>query len=75
MPLDASYNIDTRNDLLDAEKLMLKQKSVCDDLFSVKNKNIVITGSSGLLGNYYAMILAKRGANLALIDIDIENSE
>jgi len=75
MPLDASYNIDTRNDLLDAEKLMQKQKPVCDDLFSVKNKNIVITGSSGLLGNYYAMILAKRGANLALIDIDIENSE
>ena len=73
MPLDTSYNIDTPNDLIDAEKLMQKQNS--ENLFSVKNKNIVITGSSGLLGNYYASILAERGANLALIDIDTKNSE
>jgi len=75
MPLDASYNIDTQNDLLDAEKLMQKQKHEDDDIFSVNNKNIVITGSSGLLGNYYAMILAERGANLALIDRDTKNTE
>ncbi len=75
MPLDTSYNIDTQNDLLDAEKLMQKQKHEDNDIFSVKNKNIVITGSSGLLGNYYAMILAERGANLALVDIDTKNSE
>lgn len=73
MPLDASYNIDTPNDLIDAEKLMQKQNS--ENIFSVKNKNIVITGSSGLLGNYYAKILAEKGANLALIDIDTQNSE
>ena len=73
MPLEASYNIDTPNDLIDAEKLMQKQNS--ENIFSVKNKNIVITGSSGLLGNYYAKILAEKGANLALIDIDTQNSE
>ena len=73
MALHTSYNIDTQNDLLDAEKLMQTQKH--DDIFSVSNKNIVITGSSGLLGNYYAMILAERGSNLALIDIDTKNSE
>lgn len=75
MPLDTSYNIDTKNDLLDAEKLMQKQAQEHDDVFSVKNKNIAITGSSGLLGSYYSMILAERGANLALIDIDTKNSE
>ena len=75
MPLDTSYNIDTQNDLLDAKKLMQKLKHEDDDIFSVNNKNIVITGSSGLLGNYYAMILAERGANLALIDIDTKNSK
>jgi len=75
MPLDTSINIDTQNDLLDAEKLMQKQRHEDDDIFSVKNKNIVITGSSGLLGNYYATILAERGANLALIDINTKNSQ
>mgnify|MGYP003973041393 FL=1 len=73
MSLDTSYNIDTKNDLIDAEKLMQKQNP--KNIFSVKNKNIVITGSSGLLGNYYATILAEQGANLALIDIDTKNSE
>ena len=58
MPLDASYNIDTPNDLIDAEKLMQKQNS--ENIFSVKNKNIVITGSSGLLGNYYAKYFGRK---------------
>ena len=38
---------------------------------SVKNKNIVITGSSGLLGSFYSEILLQSGANIALIDIDL----
>ena len=43
---------------------------MADELFSVKGKNIVLTGSSGLLGSAYAKALIKRGANMALIDID-----
>ena len=45
-----------------------------DDVFSVKDKNIVLTGSSGLLGSFYSEILLQRGANIALIDIDIGKS-
>jgi NAD(P)-dependent dehydrogenase (short-subunit alcohol dehydrogenase family) len=45
-----------------------------DDLFSVDKKNIVLTGSSGLLGSKYARSLAERGANLALIDLLPEKS-
>lgn len=40
-----------------------------DRLFSVKNKNIVLTGSSGLLGSVYAKALLQREANIATIDI------
>jgi len=46
-----------------------------DKLFSVKNKNIVITGSSGLLGSAYAVALSERGANVALIDIKTKKSK
>ena len=46
-----------------------------DNLFSVKHKNIVLTGSSGLLGSAYARSLLSRGANLALIDVNIEISQ
>ena len=45
-----------------------------DELFSVKGKNIVLTGSSGLLGSAYAKALIKRGANMALIDINTKVS-
>ena len=46
-----------------------------DKLFSVKNMNIVITGTSGLLGNTYARALLLRGANVALIDIQGKESK
>jgi short-subunit dehydrogenase len=46
-----------------------------DDLFSVKNKNIILTGSSGLLGSAYARSLLSRGANIALIDINTKPSQ
>lgn len=39
-------------------------------MFSVKNLNIIITGSSGLLGSFYSRLLLSRGANIAMIDID-----
>lgn len=43
-------------------------KKISDKLFSVENKNIILTGSSGLLGSAYARALLERGANMALID-------
>lgn len=43
-------------------------KKFHDELFSVKEKNIILTGSSGLLGKAYSQALLERGANLALID-------
>lgn len=45
-----------------------------DDLFSVKNKNIILTGSSGLLGSTYARALIDRRANMALVDIKPQTS-
>ena len=46
-----------------------------DELFSVKDKNIILTGSSGLLGSAYARSLLSRGANMALIDIKTKESQ
>ena len=40
------------------------------NLFSIKNKNIILTGSSGMLGSHYADFLSSCGANLILLDID-----
>lgn len=45
-----------------------------DDLFSVDEKTVVLTGSSGLLGSAYARALLERGANLAMIDINLKES-
>jgi len=45
-----------------------------EELFSVRNKNIILTGSSGLLGSAYSRALLERGANMALIDINTDIS-
>jgi cyclopentanol dehydrogenase len=39
---------------------------------NVKNKSVVITGASGVLGSAMAKVLAKNGAIAALLDIDAE---
>jgi len=67
MSPEMSHNIDTMDDLRKAEKI-LQQQNTPQNLFSVKNRNILLTGASGLLGSYFARILLERGANLALID-------
>ena len=36
----------------------------------LKNKNIILTGSSGILGSKLSQKLLDEGANIALIDID-----
>ena len=53
----------------------MKKNDIISKLFDLNNKNIVITGSSGLLGSQYANILAAAGANLILLDIDIKKNK
>ena len=38
--------------------------------FSLKNKNIVITGAGGIIGQKLSQALLDTGANIALIDIN-----
>ena len=66
MPMELSYNIDNEDDLHNAERILQNQNIY--DLFSVKGKNIIITGASGLLGSFFSRTLLEGGANLALID-------
>ena len=40
------------------------------DRFKLKGKNIILTGSAGLLGNQYAETLSQAGANVMLLDCD-----
>ena len=43
--------------------------------FNLKNKTIVLTGSSGKVGSRFSEILSKAGANLILIDKNTEKNE
>ena len=73
MTMELSYDIDGMDDLRKTEKILQQQK--INNLFSVKGKNIVLTGASGLLGSYYARTLLEAGANMALIDHNPQVSE
>lgn len=44
-------------------------------LFSLKGKNVVITGSAGLLGSQYAHIVSEAGASVILVDIDKKKND
>ena len=44
-------------------------------MFDLKNRNIVITGSAGLLGSQYALTLSKAGANTILVDLDKKRNQ
>jgi|TARA_B110000263_G_scaffold210611_1_gene193204 NAD(P)-dependent dehydrogenase (short-subunit alcohol dehydrogenase family) len=44
-------------------------------MFDLKNRNIVITGSAGLLGSQYALTLSKAGANVILVDLDKKRNQ
>jgi len=48
---------------------MTQQKSI-SKIFNLKNKVVVLTGSSGRLGSEYTHILSQAGANVVLIDIN-----
>ena len=43
--------------------------------FDLKNKTIVLTGSAGRVGSQFSEILSEAGANLILIDRDVEKNE
>ena len=46
------------------------QQNPISKIFNLKNKVVVLTGSSGRLGSEYAHILSQAGANVVLIDIN-----
>jgi NAD(P)-dependent dehydrogenase (short-subunit alcohol dehydrogenase family) len=46
-----------------------------NDLFSVKNKVILLTGGSGILGSYMTKHLAKEGADVIILDRNKESGD
>jgi NAD(P)-dependent dehydrogenase (short-subunit alcohol dehydrogenase family) len=51
------------------------KKSYISNLFDIRGKNIVLTGSAGLLGSHYADFLSSNGANLILVDVDEKKNQ
>ena len=45
------------------------------DLFTLSKKKILLSGASGYLGYHFAKGLASHGAELALVDINIDKLE
>ena len=50
-------------------------KKSISKLFGLKNKTVILTGSSGRLGNEYAHILSEAGANVILADIETQKNK
>ena len=48
------------------------EKNIISQIFSLKHKVVVLTGSAGRLGTRYAHVLSDAGANVVLVD-KIEN--
>ena len=48
---------------------MIKKNSV-NKLFDIKNQNIILTGSSGMLGTQFSHFMSEAGANVILVDIN-----
>ncbi len=46
-----------------------------EDLFSLKDKNAVVVGGGGVLAGAMAEGLAKAGANIAILDLNLENAQ
>ena len=45
---------------------------MAQDLFSVENKTVIVTGGLGQLGRQFAIALADRGAKVAVFDSTID---
>ena len=53
----------------------MNKKNIIYDLFQLENKIVVLTGSSGRLGSQYAHILSAAGANVVLVDKEINKNK
>ncbi|WP_427138369.1 SDR family oxidoreductase [Psychrobacillus psychrodurans] len=42
------------------------------NLFNLTNKNVIVTGGAGILGSHFCSGLADAGANVAVVDINIQ---
>jgi NAD(P)-dependent dehydrogenase (short-subunit alcohol dehydrogenase family) len=51
------------------------RKNDINDIFNIHGKNIILTGSAGLLGSHYADFLSSNGANLILIDVNEKKNQ
>ncbi|MEN8191711.1 MAG: SDR family oxidoreductase [Bacteroidota bacterium] len=49
--------------------------SYVEDMFGLKGKNAVIVGGGGVLAGAMAEGLAKAGANIAILDLNLENAQ
>ncbi|WP_220462851.1 SDR family oxidoreductase [Nitrosopumilus sp. b2] len=54
---------------------MNNKKNPVTSIFNLKNKTVVLTGSSGRLGTQYADILSAAGANVILADIESKKNK
>lgn len=50
-------------------------KSKYISLFNLENKTAIVTGGAGILGSHFCSGLADAGANVAVVDINIEGSQ
>lgn len=46
-----------------------------ENLFGLKNKTVILTGSSGRLGTRFAHVMSKAGANVILVDVENKNNK
>lgn len=53
----------------------MREKNSLNKIFDLTNRNIVVTGSAGLLGTQYAHILSEAGANVILVDINFKKNK
>jgi len=53
----------------------LKKTNSIYNLFNLKNRVVIITGSAGLLGTQFAHVLSEAGANVILVDIESKKNK
>ena len=46
----------------------MKSNNSIFEIFSLKGKTVILTGSAGRVGSRFATILSQAGANLVLVD-------
>lgn len=46
-----------------------------NNMLNLKNRNAIVTGGGGILGRGFSDILSEYGANVAVLDLDLENAK